>query len=334
MKCSKFYFLPLLGLVLASSGCSQSEKLHTVVAYQTGVDPSKVAQAEGLYDKEIGSPVEWKRFNSGAEVINALASGDVDIGNLGSSPLAAGASRQLAIEAFIVSAEIRGAEAFVVRTGSEINSPADLIGKKIATPFVSTSHYSLLGALQHWQIPTSKITLINLNPSEINAAWQRGDIDGAFVWSPALAEIKKTGHVLTSADEVGSWGHPTFEVWVVRKDFAKAHPEIVSKFAKVTLESFANYKQHKSEWTAQSAPVAAIAKLTGVKPEDIPTLLEGASYPDLQSQLSPRLLAKGTAQDIAKTADFLKSQGMVNEVLSDYSSYVSTQFIQSIIAQK
>jgi taurine transport system substrate-binding protein len=329
-----FYLLPLLGLALAVSGCSKTEKLHTVVAYQTGVDPSKVAQAGGQYDKEIGSTVEWKRFNSGAEVINALASGDVDIGNLGSSPLAAGASRGLNIEAFIVSAEIKGAEAFVVRTGSGIKTPADLIGKKIATPFVSTSHYSLLGALQHWQIPTSTISLVNLNPSEINAAWQRGDIDGAFVWSPALAEIKKTGSVLATADDVGTWGQPTFEVWVVRKEFAAAHPDIVAKFAKVTLDSFSNYQQHKAEWTASSAPVAAIATLTGVKPEDIPALLDGASYPDIQAQLSPRLLGKGTAEGIAKTANFLKAQGMINEVLTDYTPYVTTQFIQSLTGHK
>lgn len=37
-----------------------------------------------------------------------------------------------------------------MRNGSGIDKPEDLIGKTIATPFVSTSHYSLLGALKHW----------------------------------------------------------------------------------------------------------------------------------------------------------------------------------------
>src|SRR5690606_23645982 len=118
----------------------------------------------------------------------------------------------------------------------------------LATPFVSTSHYSLLGALKHWQIDPAKVRIVNLNPAEINAAWQRGNIDGAFVWSPALGEIKNTGKVLADAAEVGTWGAPTFEVWVARKDFAEKHPEVLEQFAKVTLDSFARYAAEKDQW--------------------------------------------------------------------------------------
>ncbi|MGZ3011211.1 ABC transporter substrate-binding protein, partial [Pseudomonas aeruginosa] len=107
--------------------------------------------------------------------IAALASGDLQLGNIGSSPLAAATSRKLPIVAFIVSAQINAAEALVVRNGSGIGKPEDLVGKTIATPFVSTSHYSLLGALKHWQIDPSKVKIVNLNPAEIAAAWRRGD---------------------------------------------------------------------------------------------------------------------------------------------------------------
>ena len=135
-------------------------------------------QADGLYEKAIGEKIDWRRFNSGPEVIAALASGDLQLGNIGSSPLAAATSRKLPIVAFIVSAQINAAEALVVRNGSGIGKPEDLAGKTIATPFVSTSHYSLLGALKHWQIDPSKVKIVNLNPAEIAAAWRRGDIDG------------------------------------------------------------------------------------------------------------------------------------------------------------
>ena len=84
---------------------------NLTVGYQTGIDPSKVPQADGLYEKTIGQKIDWRRFNSGPEVVTAIASGDVQIGNLGSSPLAAAASRNLPIVAFIVSAQINAAEA-------------------------------------------------------------------------------------------------------------------------------------------------------------------------------------------------------------------------------
>lgn len=94
----------------------------------------------------------------------------------------------------------------MVRNGSHIDAPKDLIGKTIATPFVSTSHYSLLGALKHWGLDTKQVKVVNLQPAEIAAAWKRGDIDGAFVWSPALGEIRKTGKTLTDAAQVAQWG--------------------------------------------------------------------------------------------------------------------------------
>ena len=316
----------LFAAVAAAAFASFSQAADLTIAYQTGIDPTKVAQADGAYEQAIGQKIDWRRFNSGAEVVTAIASGDVQIGNLGSSPLAAAASRNLPIVTFVVAAQINAAEALVVRNGSGIEKPADLTGKTLATPFVSTSHYSLLGALKHWQIDPAKVRIVNLNPAEINAAWQRGNIDGAFVWSPALGEIKKTGKVLTDAAEVGTWGAPTFEVWVARKDFAEKHPEVLERFAKVTLDSFARYAAEKDQWTADSEPVRKIAALTGASPEDVPELLAGSAFPDRQQQLA--LLGERTAGDIAATAAFLKEQGKADRVLPDYSPYVSSQYIK------
>ncbi|MBD1597750.1 taurine ABC transporter substrate-binding protein [Pseudomonas typographi] len=318
----------LFTAVLLAGAAWHAQAADLTVGFQTGVDPSKVPQADGAYEKATGQRIDWRRFNSGPEVVTALASGDVQIGNLGSSPLAAAASRKLPIVAFIVSAQIHSSEALVVRNGSGIDKPEDLKGKTIATPFVSTSHYSLLGALKHWGLDSKQVKVVNLNPTEIAAAWKRGDIDGAFVWSPALGEIRKTGKTLTDAAEVGTWGAPTFEVWVARKDYAEKHPEVIAQFAGVTLKAYADYAAHKAEWTPESDPVKKIARLTGANASDVPELLAGAAYPDAQAQTSATLLGGGTAKDIAGTAAFLKEQGKIPDVLPDYSPYVSAQFIQ------
>ena len=269
-----------------SLGLSSAAQAQVTVAYQTGIDPAKVPQADGVYQAAIDQPLDWRPFSSGSEVISALASGDVQIGNLGSSPLAAATSQGLPLVTFLVGSEINAAEALVVKEGSGIENPQDLIGKTVATPFVSTSHYSLLAALNYWNIPANQLKLINLTPPAIAAAWSRGDIDAAFVWSPALGEIKRSGKVLTDAAEVGQWGAPTFEVWVARKDFADKHPEVLREFARVTLDAFEDYHANKAEWTAESEQVSKIARLTGANPEDVPELLAGSHFPLLQEQLS------------------------------------------------
>ena len=49
---------------------------------------------------------------------------------------------------------------------------------------------------------------------EIVAAYNRGDIDGGFVWDPALTELKKNGKVLVTSKDVADKGAPTFSAWV------------------------------------------------------------------------------------------------------------------------
>ncbi|MFM2068601.1 MAG: Taurine-binding periplasmic protein TauA [Pseudomonadota bacterium] len=113
------------------------------VACQTVVEPAKIAQADGLHEKATGKTIHWRKFESGTEVITAVASGDVQIGYVGSSPLAAAASRKLPVETFLIAAEAGSADALVVRNGAGIVKANDLVDRKVAVPFVSTTHYNM-----------------------------------------------------------------------------------------------------------------------------------------------------------------------------------------------
>lgn len=313
----------LLAALTLSSVTLAAQAADFTVAYQTMADPAKVAQADGAYEKATGSKIDWRKFDSGAEVITAVASGDVQIGNLGSSPLTAGASRQLPVETFLIGAQIGAAEALVVRDG--IKTPQDLIGKKIAVPFVSTTHYSLLSALKYWKIEPSQVQILNLAPPAIIAAWKRGDIDGTYVWDPALGVAKENGTVLITSAELSKLGTPTFDAWIVRKDFAEKHPEVVKAFAKTTLAAYADYRRDPQAWVANADNIAKVARISGAKNEDIPGLLQGNVFPLADEQR--QLLGAPTVKAINDTAVFLKEQGKVDAVLPDYAPYVSNRYI-------
>lgn len=313
-------------LTLSSLGFA-AQAADFTVAYQTTVDPAKVAQADGAYEKASKSEIDWRKFDSGAEVITAVASGDVQIGYVGSSPLAAAATRQLPVQTFLIATQIGAAEALVARDGAGIKGPQDLVGKKIAVPFVSTGHYSLLAALKHWNIDPSKVQILNLAPPAIIAAWQRGDIDATYVWDPALGVAKSNGKVLITSGELSKLGAPTFDAWIVRKDFAQKHPEVVRAFAKVTLDAYADYRQNPQAWLADQNNIAKVVKLSGAKAEDIPLLLQGNVFPLAADQAVA--LGAPTTQAITDTATFLKEQGKVDAVLPDYAPYVSSQYVQN-----
>ncbi|WP_346828672.1 taurine ABC transporter substrate-binding protein [Pseudomonas abietaniphila] len=317
--------LRLLAALSLAGSALIAQAADFTVAYQTTVDPAKVAQADGAYEKATGSKIAWRKFENGADVITAIASGDVQIGYLGSSPLTAAATRKLPVETFLIATQIGAAEALVVRNGSGINGPQDLVGKKIAVPFVSTGHYSLLAALKHWNIDPAKVTILNLAPPAIAAAWKRGDIDATYVWDPALGVAKETGKVLITSGELAKAGAPTFDAWIVRKDFADKHPEIVKAFAKTTLDAYADYRKDPAGWIANSSNIDKLVKLSGAKATDIPGLLEGNVYPLAADQVTQ--LGAPTTEAIGKTAAFLKEQGKVDAVLADYTPYVSAKFV-------
>lgn len=298
------------------------------VAYQTTPTPSQVAQADGLYEKATGAKINWRKFDGGAEVINAVASGDVQVAYLGSSPLAAAVSRKLPIEVFLIAAELGSSEALVVRNGSGIDTPQGLVGKKVAVPFVSTGHYSFLQALKHWRIDPKAVNIVNLSPPNIAAAWGRGDIDATYVWDPALGKAKETGKVLITSGELAKLGAPTFDVWLVRKDFAQKHPAIVSAFAKVTLDSFAAYNRDPAAWIAAPGNVDKLVRLTGASPSEIPTVLAGSGLPDAQAQIDA--LGAPTVKALADTSAFLKEQKRVDAVLPDYAPYVNAGYVKAI----
>lgn len=309
---------------LALAGASWiAQASDLTVAYQTTVDPAKVAQVDGDYEAATKASIDWRKFDNGADVITAVASGDVQIGYLGSSPLAAAATRKLPIETFLIATQIGAGEALVVRDA--IKTPQDLEGKKVAVPFVSTGHYSLLAALKHWNIDPAKVQILNLAPPAIIAAWKRGDIDATYVWDPALGVAKESGKVLITSGELAKVGAPTFDAWIVRKDFASKHPDVVRAFAQVTLEAYADYRKDPQAWLANQDNVAKLAKLSGAKPSDIPVLLQGNVYPLAADQASA--LGTPTTQALTDTATFLKQQGKVEAVLPDYSPYVSAQYL-------
>lgn len=314
----------LTAVALLAAPVAMAAEKPLTIAWQTTVEPSKKPQADGAFETAIG-PIQWRKFDSGAEVIAAMASGDVQIGYVGSSPLAAATARKLPIQTFLIAGLIGEAEALVVRKDGSVLKPADLVGRKIAVPYVSTTHYSLLAALKHWGVDPKSLSVLNLRPPEIAAAWARGDIDAAYIWDPALGKIKPTARVLATSADVATWGAPTFDAWIVRRDYADAHPEAVIAFTRAIGAAYAAYRADPKGWSAASA--AAIARITGAPAADVPQLLTGYRFPLLAEQAGVDLLGGGTAKAVADTAAFLKAQGKVPTVASDYAPFVTTRFV-------
>jgi taurine transport system substrate-binding protein len=318
-------------LLFLAGPAAHAQAREVTFAYQDMLVPLRTVIESGELEKTTGYKITWRQFGGGGDVIRAMVSGDVQVGEAGSSPIAAAASQGQDIRLFWILDDIADAEALVVRTGTGINGWKDLVGRKVATPFVSTSHYQLLAGLHAEGIDPKTVDVVNLRPPEIAAAWERGDIDAAFVWDPALAKAKASGKVIATSGAIGRKGYPTFDGLVVNAKWAADNEGFLTALVKAVAKADDTYRREGAKWTAQTPQVLAIAKWSKADPKDVPAAISLYRFPTPAQQVSPAWLGGGAAKALSDTAHFLKEQGRVQDVKPDYGVYVSTAWASKAI---
>ena len=313
--------------MLALAGPASAETI--IVGHFGNPTPMQVAAAADKFSAATGWDVEWRKFAAGSDVIAAMASGDVNVSELGSSPLAIAASQGIDLEVVMVAQVIGTAESLIVSEGSGIATIEDLKGKRIAVPVGSTAHFSLMGAIEHAGLKETDLTIMSMPPDQIAAAWEQDAIDGAFIWNPVQSQIMETGKRLVGGDETAEWGYPTFDAWVVNKAFAEANRDAVVAFIKTIDAANKAYLDDPSAWTADSEQVKTIAEYTGADPAQVPEILAGYTFLPLSEQVGPKWLGGDIATAMKSTAEFLKSAGRIDAVADDYAPFVTDEYAKA-----
>lgn len=152
------------------------------------VDPSwaqvAVADATGLFE-EAGVEVEVVNFATGAQALEALNGGVLDLATAGETPTSA---------AIIENPELRvvadGSRwtrgRFVTSGGTGIATLEDLEGRRIGVPLGSSAHYFASTFLADAGVDAE---LVQVGPPDLATALERGDIDVVAIFQPYLAQV-------------------------------------------------------------------------------------------------------------------------------------------------
>jgi taurine transport system substrate-binding protein len=296
------------------------------IAYQAIPNGDLVVKHEGWLEKALpDTQIEWKLFDSGGSVNEAVAARSVDIGLAGSSPVSRGLSQPLPYEVPWIHDVIGKAEALVVK--KDITSIEQLKGKKLATPLASTAHYSLLAALQDHQLTGKDVKVIDAEPDAIAAAWSRGDIDGAYVWNPNLAKlIKDGGHVLVSSADLAKEGKTTYDLAVVTKDFAGKYPGAVKTWV---AQQDRAVKLYRSD---PDAVATAVGAELNVSAEEVLPQLKDLIFLTADEQAGPDYLGGGLAKNLFAAAQFNKDLAQIDKVQPEasYGAAVNATYASAV----
>jgi taurine transport system substrate-binding protein len=182
-----------------------------------------------------------------------------------------------------------------------------------------------MGAIKNAGMSSADVEVIGMKPDQITAAWEQGQIDASFIWEPAKGQLMKSGKQIMSAKQVT--GAPTFDGWVVNREFAAANGEFLTKFLKALDAANSAYTSNPEAWTVDSAPVKAIAERTGSPVADVPAALKGYAFPSLKEMASANWLGGGIQKNMLETAKFLMENKRVDAALDDYSKFVNADFL-------
>jgi len=332
-----FIVVALLGLQLA--GCSNAQQGKAVekpaaitIGIQAIPNDEVLAKAKGWYEKELGVTVNFKQFDSGRDVNTAIAAKGIDIGLLGSTPAAIGIAKGIPYEVFWIHDVEGDNEALAVKRTANIASVKDLKGKKVAVPAGSTTHYSLLNALKLEGVNPADVKILDMQPPDILAAWQRGDIDAAYVWQPTLGKLLSDGKILVTSRELASKGIITADVGIVRKEFADKYPDLVQKYIRIQSKALELYKSNPDE-----AAQAVAKELTIDKAESLAEMKE-LIWLSTTEQLSDKYLGTSSkkgefAKTLKATADFLVEQKAIDAApgIEVFEKAVNPQYIEAAV---
>ena len=254
----KKFIAILVGLVVIAIAIStyinfvQDDDVVTIGYLLADYDPAlTVANKTDMFNAQ-GLKTKVIVYNNDYELINALASGDIDAAYLNIRSVLHSAEKGVPIK--IISASQNGGSGLFVSNKSGINSVHDLAGKNVATPSENSVQYVLLSNyLKKHGMSIDDLNVSSCACSAMNESIQKGKIDAAISYQPYVAINQNYGNkVLLNSDELMP-DHPSC-VLIASDGFISRHPDDVKKLVAVH-ENATNYVNNNTDSAVGLVPM-------------------------------------------------------------------------------
>ena len=178
----------------------------------------------------------------------------------------------------------------LARKDRNINSPPDLIGRKIATTIGTTAHFFLITFFALHGLTLSEVEIVDLKPKEMVQAIVNGEVDAIFTWEPNILNCQEVlgDKAIILPSKVGYLA--TFSL-VAKKDFIANNPELIVRILKALAKAEEFIKDNRQE------SISIVASCLKTDKESVDKLWDGYQF---RLSLSQPLLV--TMEDQARWA--------------------------------
>jgi len=203
------------------------------------------------YFEEVGLTVEVYEFQGGPAEIAAMASGDIDISQIGHGAHALCIEGQAAI--FQMDHTTSLSDVVVGNKSHGINTAADLKGKTVAVQAGTSSEIILQQALKKAGLSVEDINTVEMTVDGMTTAMITGQVDAAAAWSPntiTLQDALGENYVNLggNADFLDSAIFPSS--YITTTKYAQENKDILVRFAQA-LNKAHDYRLANQEYMAK-----------------------------------------------------------------------------------
>ncbi|MBD2000373.1 sulfonate ABC transporter substrate-binding protein [Leptolyngbya sp. FACHB-541] len=229
-----------LGLSLSLAACSPSEApsgsassgtspaTQTInIGYQKFGTLNILKARGGLEERlqPLGFAVQWTEFPAGPQLLEALNVGSIVFGHTGEAPPIFAQAAGAPLVYISNEPASPASEAILIPKDSQIQSVADLRGKRVVLNKGSNVHYLLVKAIEDAGLQLSDIEVVFLPPADARAAFEQGSVDAWVIWDPFFAAAEDAIGAKVLRDGEGLVANREF--YLGSRDFASQNPEVV-----------------------------------------------------------------------------------------------------------
>ena len=223
--------------------------------------PTIIEKDQGIFEKELGVPVEYAELTSGADQTQALASGDVQVlYAVGATSVILSAANGADIK--VLNMYSRSPKAFCMYSKDEsLTTPESLKGKTIAGPTGTNLHELLVSYLAQADMTLDDVNYVNMTIPDAKAGLDGGSVDVALLAGANAYNAEQQGYHLV-ADGEGLIS-ALIAVATTQK-FYDEHPDVIEKLNAAQGE-IASYMADNQEATMETVAAALDLDVDAVK---------------------------------------------------------------------
>lgn len=238
----------------AEAGNKEVEQTTVRVAYMPNMGSASslfTAIDQGYFD-EVGLKVEVAEFEGGPAEITAMASGDIDIAQIGHGAHALCIEGQAYI--FQMDSTNSLADEVVANKEKGITKAEDLKGKTVAVASGTSSEIILQQILAQANMTEDDIKTVEMAVDGMTTALVAGKIDAAATWSPNTITLKKSlgDNYVSLGSNADFADKATFpSSFITTKDYAEKNKDVLVRFS-AAINKAHIYRENNIEEVAKS----------------------------------------------------------------------------------